>query len=64
MTIKIDRFQVEVVEGSRLYKSGSASVKDILLNTWIASFDTGNKELNIKLANMVLDEINTGKYDL
>ncbi len=62
MTVKMDRYKII---GDRYYsRSGTArGIQDFLKNEVIMSFDTHNEELNQKFAEMMLEELNTGKYE-
>ena len=62
MTVKMDRY--EIIENSRYISSKtSVGIKDNKKFEVIASFETPNKEVNIKFAKIILDELNTGKYE-
>lgn len=61
MTIKIDRFKLT----HESYKSQrGVDIVDYLQYRTIVSIDTSNRETNEKLAKIILDELNSGKYDL
>ena len=62
MTVKINRY---VIKGGKYYsRSGKSKIIfDYLTNCEICSFDTNNEELNQLLAEIVLAELNTGKYE-
>ena len=62
MTVKINRYEIQ---GGKYYsKTGKSKVIiDYLEYREICSFDTNNRELNQKLAEIVLKELNTGKYE-
>ena len=57
MTVQIDRYAI--------YESPSPKViiYDKELERNICSVNTLNKENNVALANILLDELNTGKYE-
>ena len=61
MTVKINRYEIT---GGRYYsKSGKSKVIiDYLEHREICSFSTDNEEVNQRLAEIVLKELNTGKY--
>ena len=56
MTVKIDKYE------SREYK-GNYYIRDRLTNRDIISFGSLNHDLNKALCELVLDELNTGKYE-
>lgn len=62
MVVQINRYGIK---GGKYYsRSGKAKVIiDYLEYGAICSFDTNNEELNQILAEMVLKELNTGKYE-
>lgn len=57
MTVKIDRYEIIVKENSRII------IYDNKLQMSIASFYTKVKDNNLSLAQIVLDELNTGNYE-
>ena len=62
MTVKMDKY--ELVEGTYFSRSGkSFGIRDNRLYEVIITFDTNSKEANEKFARMILDELNTGKYE-
>ena len=57
MTVKIDRFQIK--ENCDMFKHGNpVCIIDFLKYESIADFTSDDKELNLKLAKIVLDELN------
>ena len=56
MTAKIDRFKIKV-KGAYIEKD-NACIIDYLEHRCIVEFMTDDKDLNLRLANMVLDELN------
>jgi len=64
MTVKMNKY--EIVNDDHIYgsRSGkSVGIQDNKEYKIIASFDTSSKETNMKFAKMILDELNTGKYE-
>ena len=57
MTVKIDRYQI------RFEKSPKIVVFDNKLQKNICSLNTLKKDDNVALAQIVLDELNTGNYE-
>ena len=57
MSVKIDRY--EIVDD----KSPMMKVYDNKLQKTIATVNINNKEYNIALAQILLDELNTGHYE-
>ena len=62
MTVTINRYKIE---GGKYYsRSGKTKVIiDYLKHQEICCFSTENEALNQKLAEIVLKELNTGKYE-
>ena len=56
MTVKIDRYEIIV-------KESKIVIYDNKLQMSIASFYTKVKDNNLSLAQIVLDELNTGHYE-
>ena len=56
MSVKIDRYEIIVKESKIL-------IYDNKLQMSIASFYTKVKDNNLSLAQIVLDELNTGHYE-
>lgn len=56
MTVKIDRYELVV-------KESKVIIYDNKLQMSIASIYTKVKEYNIALAQIILDELNTGHYE-
>ena len=56
MTVKIDRYEIIV-------KESKIVIYDNKLQMSIASIYTKVKEHNISLAQIILDELNTGHYE-
>ena len=56
MTVKIDRYELVV-------KESKVVIYDNKLQMSIASFYTKVKDNNLSLAQIVLDELNTGHYE-
>ena len=56
MSVKIDRYEIIVKESKVL-------IYDNKLQMSIASFYTKVKDNNLSLAQIVLDELNTGHYE-
>lgn len=64
MTVKMDRYEIVIDDYMYGSKNGKCvGIKDNKKYEIIASFDTTNKEMNLKFAQMILDELNTGKYE-
>lgn len=64
-SIKIDRFQI--VNNTHNYSSLGdicVGIQDYLEYTVICSFETPNRETNMRLAEIVLKELNKGELDL
>lgn len=62
MVVQINRYEIK--DGKYYSKSGKAKVIiDYLEYQEICSIDTNNEELNQILAEIVLKELNTGKYE-
>lgn len=61
MVVKVDKYYV-VNDGNR---ENHVSIIDQtkIFDRTIAEFATSSKEVNMLLANLVLDELNTGKYE-
>lgn len=57
MTVKIDRFKI-IADGKYTEKN-VVSIVDYLEYRTIVEFRTNNKELNMALAKIVLDELNS-----
>ena len=57
MSVKIDRYEIIVKESKIL-------IYDNKLQMSIASFYTKVKDNNLSLAQIVLDELNTGHYEI
>ena len=57
MTVKIDRY--EIMEG----QSPKVWIYDNKMQMNIASINTKNKDHNMSLAQIILDELNTGHYE-
>lgn len=65
MTVKIDRFQIVSNDHGFYSKSGkSRGIIDFLEYKIIMSFDTDDETVNQELAEIMLKELNTGKYNL
>ena len=61
MTVKINRYKVSK---SANFKGDKArAIIDYSSYREIITFDTDNEETNQKLAEVVLNELNTGKYE-
>lgn len=56
MTVKIDRYELVV-------KESKVVIYDNKLQMSIASIYTKIKEYNMSLAQIILDELNTGNYE-
>ena len=56
MTVKIDRYELIV-------KESKVVIYDNKLQMSIASIYTKVKEFNMSLAQIILDELNTGNYE-
>ena len=62
MIVKINRYEIK--GGTYYSKSGKSKVIiDYLEYREICSFNTNNEKLNQILAEIVLNELNTGKYE-
>lgn len=62
MVVQINRYEIK--DGKYYSKNSKAKVIiDYLEYGQICIFDTNNEELNQILAEMVLKELNTGKYE-
>lgn len=62
MTVKIDRYEIQ----GGMYHSRSGKGKiifDYLTNATICFFDTDSEETNQVLAELILKELNSGKYE-
>ena len=57
MTVKIDRYQINWEKSPRIL------IYDHRLQKNICSFNTLDKDTNVALALIMLDELNTGKYE-
>lgn len=57
MTVKIDRYELSEE------KSPKIIIKDNKLQKNICSVNTLDKEHNLELARIILEELNTGKYE-
>lgn len=57
MSVLIDRYEL------KLEQSPKVIIYDTLLELNIVSVNTLNKDYNLALASIVLDELNTGKYE-
>ena len=60
MTVKIDRFKI--VEGGRYVEKDAVSIVDYLEYRTIIDFRTNNKEVNMVLAKIVLDQLNSMEW--
>ena len=56
MTVKIDRFQIS--DDGRYIKRNDVCIIDYLKYTSIVEFMTDDKDLNMRLAKVILDELN------
>ena len=64
MSVKMDRYEIIGKTNDFYSKSGkSRGIKDNKYFQVIMSFDTYNEELNQKFAELMLNELNTGKYE-
>ena len=64
MTVKMNKYEiVDNVDGYYSRSGKSVGIKDNKEYTVIASFDTPNREVNLKLAKVILKELNTGEYE-
>lgn len=57
MSVQIDRYELNGEQSPKIL------VLDKKTNSFICSLNTVNKEYNLALANILLDELNTGKYE-
>ncbi len=57
MTVQIDRYVIYETQGPKIV------IYDKELERNICSVNTLNRENNVALANILLDELNTGKYE-
>ena len=57
MSVLIDRYVVDVEQSPRVL------IYDKKLERTICSVNTLDKENNVALANILLDELNTGRYE-
>lgn len=56
MTVKIDRYVIDSESSPKVL------IKDMLYGRYIANVNTNNREHNLRLASILLDELNTGDY--
>ena len=57
MSVKIDRYELKFEQSPKII------IFDNKLQMNIASVNTKDKENNVSLAQILLDELNTGKYE-
>lgn len=60
MTVKIDRFQMQV--DGKYVEQNTVSIIDYLEYRTIIDFRTNDKQLNIELAEIVLNELNQREW--
>ena len=62
MVVKVDKYYV--VDGGNRENHVCIIDQTKIFDRTIVEFATSSKEVNMLLANLVLDELNTGKYEL